>query len=61
MKWKLDGKTVIISFDKDTKFLRQISKKDQKKISAAEEVKDENLNDEPAAEKTDEVYHLIIL
>lgn len=40
MKWKLDGKSVVVKFDKDTKFLKQVKKADDKKDQKTEKTAD---------------------
>ncbi|MCI5902518.1 MAG: hypothetical protein MRZ74_08320 [Blautia sp.] len=53
MKWKLDGNTVIITFDKDTKFLKQIGKAKKKDDPANQNGRDEKTVQNPGEKNLD--------
>lgn len=45
MKWKLDGKSVVVKFDKDTKFLKQVKKADEQKDAVDQKGQDKKASD----------------
>lgn len=45
MKWKLDGKSVVVKFDKDTKFLKQVKKADEQKDAVDQKGQDKKSSD----------------